>query len=1070
MASWRQEHQTIDLVTELADRAVEGPVVKNDLAVELRDAGEASILAIPNAEIVDLGHNQLKSVPAEVKQLKNLRRLNLIGNPLESVVDIFGLVLDWTAYDRLKDTISDENVVGLHFQNTPPRLPRKLLDLENLRYLSISGVSEHLPEGIEDLQSLDELYVEAQAMSVFPKKVLRLRSLKKLTLQAWLSAIPDDLAELGLLRKLALNQNPLGKLPNVLRLLPQLRYVNLSGTRQQQLPEWLGELQSLEVLWLTRNEIRELPETISELRRLTALVVINNQLEDLPASITRLDRLRALCIGQNPMTQIPDAVFSLRALEGLDLRPARGESGLITTIPDKILDLPNLRILECERQPIETPPAEVVAKGLDGIRAYYRQLEREGKDYICEAKLLIVGEPGAGKTSLARKIEDPNYQLRDDEKSTEGIGVLNDRFPTLLRVEGNDQPLARDFHVSIWDFGGQEIYHATHQFFLTRRSLYVLVADNRKEDTDFQYWMNIVELLSDGSPLLIVKNEKQDRRRDINESRLRGRFPNLRAIHATNLATNRGLAEAVRAIREELERLPHIGTPLPRTWRRVREALEQDGRDYVSIDEYLEICGRHGFTREEDMLQLSGFLHDLGVCLHFLDDPLLRKVVMLKPKWATDAVYRVLDNKGVIDRHGRFSRKDLDAIWSEPRYASMRDELVQLMMKFQLCYPLSSSAVTFIAPQLLESSPPEYPWDDQGNLVVHYEYEFMPKGILTRFIVATHFMIPREEWLWRDGVILEREGTRAEVTEDYPQRRITVRLAGPEKQELMAIIDHELDRIHRGYPRLRMNRLIPCRCAVCAERPEPHFFSYERLRQFARDGEPIQCPESYRMVNVPDLIAAVFPASRVLSDRIGAVPIGDARPQPAEAPDPGKEVFVSYAWGGQSEEVVYALERTFRAFGVAIVRDKTNMRYKDSIQHFMRRIGLGKAIVVVLSRKYLESKNCMFELAEIAKCGELYDRVFPIVLPDAEIFDPVQRVGYVKFWENKITELNSALKGVNQENLHGIREELDVYARIRETISGLMALLADMNALSLESHTDSQFAALVSSIEARLQK
>jgi hypothetical protein len=32
----------------------------------------------------------------------------------------------------------------------------------------------------------------------------------------------------------------------------------------------------------------------------------------------------------------------------------------------------------------------------------------------------------------------------------------------------------------IWDFGGQEIQHSTHQFFLTTRSLYLLVVDARK--------------------------------------------------------------------------------------------------------------------------------------------------------------------------------------------------------------------------------------------------------------------------------------------------------------------------------------------------------------------------------------------------------------------------------------------------------------------------------------------------------------------------------------------------------------------------------------------------------------
>jgi len=60
-----------------------------------------------------------------------------------------------------------------------------------------------------------------------------------------------------------------------------------------------------------------------------------------------------------------------------------------------------------------------------------------------------------------------------------------------------------------WDFGGQEIYHATHQFFLTRRSLYLLVADDRKEDTDFNYWLEVVGLLSDQSPLCLSRSRSR---------------------------------------------------------------------------------------------------------------------------------------------------------------------------------------------------------------------------------------------------------------------------------------------------------------------------------------------------------------------------------------------------------------------------------------------------------------------------------------------------------------------------------------------------------------------------------
>ena len=90
----------------------------------------------------------------------------------------------------------------------------------------------------------------------------------------------------------------------------------------------------------------------------------------------------------------------------------------------------------------------------------------------------------------------------------------------------------QNFRVNLWDFGGQEIYHATHQFFLTKRSLYTIVADSRKEDTDFNYWLNIVELLGGDSPVLIIKNEKQDRERQIGEPQLRRRFKHIKETSA----------------------------------------------------------------------------------------------------------------------------------------------------------------------------------------------------------------------------------------------------------------------------------------------------------------------------------------------------------------------------------------------------------------------------------------------------------------------------------------------------------------------------------------------------------
>ena len=106
-------------------------------------------------------------------------------------------------------------------------------------------------------------------------------------------------------------------------------------------------------------------------------------------------------------------------------------------------------------------------------------------------------------------------------------------------------------------------------------------------------------------------------------------------------------------------------------------------------------------------------------------------------------------------------------------------------------------------------------------------------------------------------------------------------------------------------------------------------------------------------------------------------------------------VFISYAWGGESERIVNELDADLQSKGILVIRDKRDLGFKGMIRDFMRQFGHGHAVIVVISDKYLKSPNCMFELVEIARNKDLYDRVFPIVLGDADIYDPVNRIKYI---------------------------------------------------------------------------
>jgi tetratricopeptide (TPR) repeat protein len=179
-------------------------------------------------------------------------------------------------------------------------------------------------------------------------------------------------------------------------------------------------------------------------------------------------------------------------------------------------------------------------------------------------------------------------------------------------------------------------------------------------------------------------------------------------------------------------------------------------------------------------------------------------------------------------------------------------------------------------------------------------------------------------------------------------------------------------------------------------------------------------------------------------------------------------VFVSYAWGGESEQIVNALERAFLEQGMSIVRDKKDLAYKGSIKEFERRIGQGQCIVLVISDKYLKSEHCMYELLQVDNNKSFRDRVFPIAISDAHIYNIIERLEYVKYWEGKIKDLNNAIRNVELTNISGFTSVLDQYWRIRASFDHLSSLLSDMNVLSPELHESQGFSSLIRSVKERM--
>ena len=135
-------------------------------------------------------------------------------------------------------------------------------------------------------------------------------------------------------------------------------------------------------------------------------------------------------------------------------------------------------------------------------------------------------------------------------------------------------------------------------------------------------------------------------------------------------------------------------------------------------------------------------------------------------------------------------------------------------------------------------------------------------------------------------------------------------------------------------------------------------------------------------------------------------------------PGHGRVIHISYAWGGESEDVADRLERKLVARGHGVRRDKSSMRTGDWISRFIAEIGLATKVVVILSAKYLRSPYCMQELlylwqSSLGDRGSMLDRIAPVVLSDACIDQAVDRLKVVRYWKEERQRLEGATEGLD---------------------------------------------------------
>jgi len=763
------------------------------------------VLQLTNLKILNLSNNQITLVPKAIGQLSNLTQLDLSHNQITSIPEVIGQLSNLT-----KLNLSDNQITSI---------PEVIGQLSNLTKLNLSDnqiaqipdALAKLYEALVQLPNLTRLDLSSNQITQISDALCQLSKLTELNLHRnQITSIPEVIAQLSNLTYLQLNFNQITSIPEVIAQLSNLRGLFLGDNQISPIPDAIGQLSNLTTLALFGNQISQIPEVIGKLSNLTELFLSNNQITQIPDWIVKLPNITRLYLWNNQITQIPEAIAQLSNLKQLDLR-----SNQIEKIPECLETLPKLETLDLRNNPLPISP-EVLGLGQHykdcgtpaAIFNYLRQLRSGEVLPLNEAKVLLVGQGSVGKTSLINRLTHNKYN--PNEPQTDGLNITN------WQITVNTKPVK----LNVWDFGGQEIYHATHQFFLTKRSLYLLACNCRtsEDENRLEYWLKLIESFGDASPVIIIGNKCDEQPLDLNRKALRDKYPNIKAIIETSCQSGTGIDELRSAIHTEISQLKEVYDLLPLSWFQVKQRLENLDKDFISISEYATICATENILAETDQTQLIGLLHNLGIVLNFREHPILQSTNILNPHWVTEGIYALLSDDALkIKTKGILTYAELSRILDSTKYPSHRYNcLTELMGEFQLCFPINHcNAPTFLIPGILPKEEPENTKLEGETLEFQYHYRILPDSILSRFIVLMHEKIHNCTH-WRTGVMLEyTEGAEvyniARIKSDPEDEKILIAVSGREstRRSFLSLIRDTFTKIHNSFANLEISQWVP---------------------------------------------------------------------------------------------------------------------------------------------------------------------------------------------------------------------------------------------------------------------
>lgn len=471
--------------------------------------------------------------------------------------------------------------------------------------------------------------------------------------------------------------------------------------------------------------------------------------------------------------------------------------------------------------PLVSPPPDVVKQGNRAILSYFAERKKQ-QFKNTEIKLILVGNSTAGKTSLSRFLRERAYQ--SGEPTTHGI--RNNRW----------EPEEAGVQVNIWDFGGQEYYHATHRLFLSRNAVYALVwdVDTNKggvyktrlhyandprpttiklEHFPLKWWLRNIRHYTRESdppvPIMLVQNkcakdginnasqqfggppfnlplEWSENRLDL-EAAADPTHPKHNMWHSQFEAFEERLLDNLKS------HLAHYEFAVyHRDIHDEVRRLASGGVTDMPYSDFEALCRRFDPDANMDLVQI--YLRDItGDILYYPENERLKARVFLNPNWVCDSIYQILSRE-VQANAGVFDTKWVQqALQCDEAHAL---DFVALLREFELVFDDTDESGLptgqFVAPQYL---PDNCAKPDKLEAVKEYANlqhaftiwfpEFLPKSHIARF-VARWGSNAEDRLFWKNGLLFKTDGCTA-LVERMEETRIRVDISANQPKRLDAI-------------------------------------------------------------------------------------------------------------------------------------------------------------------------------------------------------------------------------------------------------------------------------------------